>query len=194
MLATGRVTHAALAQFAIASSGELNMRMTALPKTVFSTTLHEPLPWRNTRLVQTRAEQEIATLRQQDGAPLRSIGSISLVKSMIRFQLVDRLRLMIFPVVLGTAGREPIFAGYEKTSLELISSRILDSASLCWNTGRASKTSFNPDFMSAQFLRHTCPCNESHRKQRQNRDWRPSLLWLLGAPPDSPIFRSDHLG
>lgn len=127
MLIMGRVTYSALAQFAIASSDELNMRMTALPKTVFSRTLHEPLPWRNTRLVQTRAEQEIATLRQQDGAPLRSIGSISLVKSMIRFQLVDRLRLMIFPVVLGTAGREPIFAGYEKTGLELISSRILDS-------------------------------------------------------------------
>ena len=126
-LIMGRVTYAALAQFAIASSDELNMRMTALPKTVFSTTLHEPLAWRNTRLVQTRAEQEIATLRQQEGAPLRSIGSISLVKSMIRFQLVDRLRLMIFPVVLGTAGREPIYAGYEKTSLELISSRILDS-------------------------------------------------------------------
>lgn len=127
MLIMGRVTYAALAQFAIASTDELNMRMTALPKTVFSRTLHEPLPWRNTRLVQTRAEQEIATLKQQDGALLRSIGSISLVKSMIRVQLVDRLRLMIFPVVLGTGGREPIFAGYEKTSLELISSRILDS-------------------------------------------------------------------
>jgi hypothetical protein len=34
---------------------------------------------------------------------------------------------MIFPVVLGTAGREPIYAGYEKTSFELIGSRILDS-------------------------------------------------------------------
>ena len=107
----GRVTYAALAQFAIVSTDELNMRMTALPKTVFSRTLHEPLPWRNTRLVQTRAEHEIATLKQQDGALLRSIGSISLVKSMISVQLVDRLRLMIFPVVLGTAGREPIFAG-----------------------------------------------------------------------------------
>lgn len=95
MLIMGRVTYAALAQFAIVSTDELNMRMTALPKTVFSRALHEPLPWRNTRLVQTRAEQEIATLKQQDGALLRSIGSISLVKSMIRVQLVDRLRLMI---------------------------------------------------------------------------------------------------
>lgn len=51
MLIMGRVTYAALAQFAIASTDELNMRMTALPKTVFSRTLHEPLPWRNTRLV-----------------------------------------------------------------------------------------------------------------------------------------------
>lgn len=46
MLIMGRVTYAALAQFAIASTDELNMRMTALPKTVFSRTLYEPLPWR----------------------------------------------------------------------------------------------------------------------------------------------------
>ena len=127
MLIMGRVTYAALAKFAIASTDESNLRMTVLPKTVFSRTLHEPLPWGNTRLVKTRAEQEIATLKQQDGAPLRSIGSISLVKSMIRFQLVDRLRLMIFPVVLGITGREPIYDGYERTSLELIASRTLDS-------------------------------------------------------------------
>ena len=127
MLIMGRVTYAALAQLANSSTDESNLRMTALPKTVFSKTLHEPLPWRNTRLVKTRAEQEIATLKQEDGVPLRSIGSISLVKSLIRFQLVDRLRLMIFPVVLGAAGREPIHAGYEKTSLELIGSKTLDS-------------------------------------------------------------------
>lgn len=75
MLIMGRVTYAALAQFAIVSTDELNMRMTALPKTVFSRTLHEPLPWRNTRLVQTRAEQEIATLKQQDAPPFVPSGA-----------------------------------------------------------------------------------------------------------------------
>ena len=126
-LIMGRVTYAALAQFAIGSTDELNTRMTALPKIVFSTTLLEPLAWKNTRLIKTPIEHELARLKQQEGDPLRSIGSISLVKSMIRFQLVDRLRLMIFPVVLGKSGREFIYAGYEKTSVELISSRILDS-------------------------------------------------------------------
>jgi dihydrofolate reductase len=127
ILIMGRITYAALAQFAIDSTDELNVRMTALPKTVFSRTLHEPLAWKNTRLVKTSMEQEIAGLKEQSGDPLRCIGSISLVRNMIRFQLVDRLRLMIFPVVLGTAGRESVYAEYEKTSFELIGSRILDS-------------------------------------------------------------------
>lgn len=127
VLIMGRVTYAALAQFAIDSTDELNLRMTALPKIVFSSTLHEPLAWKNTRLIKTSMEQEIASLREQRGDPLRCIGSISFVRNMIRFQLVDRLRLMIFPLVLGTAGRESIYAGYEKTSFELIRSQILDS-------------------------------------------------------------------
>jgi dihydrofolate reductase len=127
VLLMGRVTYAALAQFAIDATDELNVRMSALPKIVFSSTLREPLAWKNTRLVEASMEQEIARLKEQNGEPLRSIGSISLVRSMIRFQLVDRLRLMIFPVVLGAAGRESIFDGYEKKSFELIDSRILDS-------------------------------------------------------------------
>jgi dihydrofolate reductase len=127
VLIMGRVTYAALAQFAIDSTDGLNVRMTALPKIVFSSTLHEPLAWKNTRLVKTSMEQEIAKLKDQSGDPLRCIGSITLVRNMIRSQLVDRLRLMIFPVVLGTAGRESIYAGYEKTGFELIRSSTLDS-------------------------------------------------------------------
>ena len=127
VLLMGRVTYGALAQFAVGATDELNARMTALPKIVFSTTLHEPLAWKNTRLVKSPMELEIASLKQQTGDPLRSIGSISLVKSMIQSQLIDRLRLMIFPVVLGAAGREPILAGYKKTTFDLIRSTTLDS-------------------------------------------------------------------
>lgn len=39
----------------------------------------------------------------------------------------DRLRLMVFPLILGAVGREPILANYPRTSLELIDSRVLDS-------------------------------------------------------------------
>jgi riboflavin biosynthesis pyrimidine reductase len=46
---------------------------------------------------------------------------------MLQLGLVDRLRLMVFPVILGTAGREPIYANYPRTGLELIDTKVLDS-------------------------------------------------------------------
>ena len=55
------------------------------------------------------------------------MGSISLVKSMMQLGLVDRLRLIVFPLILGDAGREPIFAGYPQGSLDLIDTKVLDS-------------------------------------------------------------------
>jgi dihydrofolate reductase len=70
---------------------------------------------------------EILALKHKTGEPLRCIGSISLVRSMIQLGLVDRLRLMIFPLILGTVGKEPIFAAYRRTSLKLMDTRVLDS-------------------------------------------------------------------
>ena len=115
--------------------------MSSLPKLVFSSTLKEPLPWKNTRLLKSAVADEIRALKQQPGDPLRSIGSISLVKSMMQLGLVDRLRLMVFPLILGSAGREPIFAGYPQGSLELIDTKVLDS--------RLILLEYRPVFMSA---------------------------------------------
>jgi dihydrofolate reductase len=70
---------------------------------------------------------EIKALKQQSGDPLRSIGSISLVKSLIGLGLIDRLRLMVFPLILGQAGKEPIYAGYPRVPLELMNTKVLDS-------------------------------------------------------------------
>jgi dihydrofolate reductase len=70
---------------------------------------------------------EITALKQKRGEPLRLIGSISLVKSMMQLGLVDRLRLMVFPLILGSAGRESIYDGYQPASLELIDTKVLDS-------------------------------------------------------------------
>jgi hypothetical protein len=69
----------------------------------------------------------LGSLKRQSGDPLRSIGSITLVKSMLRLGLVDRLRLMIFPLILGEDGREPAFAGYPRAGLGLAATRVLDS-------------------------------------------------------------------
>ena len=65
-------------------------------------------------------------LKQADGDPLRTIGSVSLIRDFIRRRLVDRLRLVVFPIVLGRDGREPMFAGYPGTAFELVSSSVLD--------------------------------------------------------------------
>jgi dihydrofolate reductase len=127
LIIMGRVTYAALAQFSASATDELSLRMTALPKLVFSSTLKEPLPWKNTRLLNGAVADEIRVLKQQRGDPLRSIGSISLVKSMMQLGLVDRLRLMVFPLILGSAGREPIYADYPQVGLELMDTKVLDS-------------------------------------------------------------------
>src|SRR5215469_7112397 len=119
----GRVTFQALAEFSASGTDESRVRMTNLPKLVFSSTLEEPLPWKNSRVVKAVAQEEMKTLKQQLGEPLRSIGSISLVKSFMKAGLVDRLRL----IILGRAGREPIYAGHERKGLQLIDTKVLDS-------------------------------------------------------------------
>lgn len=123
----GRVTYEALARLSPPATDPVSLRMSDLPKLVFSTTLREPLSWKNTRLLKGTIEDEIRALKRQHGDPLRSIGSISLVRSMMQLGLVDRLRLMIFPVILGNVGREPIYSGYELAHLELMDKKVLDS-------------------------------------------------------------------
>jgi len=127
ILIMGRATYVALAQFSATATDELSVKMSNLPKLVFSSTLNEPLAWKNTRLLKGAVADEIGVLKQERGDPLRSIGSISLVKSMMQLGLVDRLRLMVFPLILGSAGRESIYDGYQQTSLELIDMKVLDS-------------------------------------------------------------------
>jgi dihydrofolate reductase len=127
LLIMGRVTYQALAQFAPSAADPMSVRMTELPKLLFSSTLKEPLAWKNTRLAKASVADEIRALKRQPGDPLRSIGSVSLVRSMMQLGLVDRLRLMVFPVILGTAGREPIYVDYSRTALELIDTKVLDS-------------------------------------------------------------------
>lgn len=127
LLIMGRVTYEALAQFTPAGTDPTSLRMNELPKLVFSNTLKQPLAWKNTRVAEGSVADEIKALKKQPGDPLRTIGSISLVKNLMRAGLVDRLRLMVFPVILGTAGREPIFAGYDRTAMELVATTVLDS-------------------------------------------------------------------
>jgi dihydrofolate reductase len=123
----GRVTYEALAGFARSATDEVSARMRALPKLVYSNTLHEPLAWNNTRLIKGNVGDAITELKQQEGDPLRCIGSIRLVKSLAKLGLIERIRLMVFPLILGEAGKEPIYADYPRLPLELLDTKVLDS-------------------------------------------------------------------
>ncbi len=98
-------------------------RMDDLPKLVVSTTLSEPLGW-NARLI--ASIEELRELKAEDGPPLRCMGSLSLVRALIEEELLDGLRLVVFPLILGETGREPFLAGLPDVHLELADQRVLD--------------------------------------------------------------------
>lgn len=123
----GRKTYEALAGFSATATDEMSVKMTATPKLVFSATLHEPPIWNNTRIVRGDLEDEIVRLKRGATGPIRTIGSLMLVKTLMQLGLVDRLRLMLFPVLLGSSGREPFSDGYPGIRLELLKTSTLDS-------------------------------------------------------------------
>lgn len=127
LLIMGRRTYQIMASSWPQSSEPPAAAMNGLPKLVFSKTLRPPLTWHNSRLASAGVEVEISTLKQQEGDPLRTIGSVSLVKSLVAHGLVDKLRLTVFPAVLGNAGTKPMFDGWDRRTLRLTSSRVLDS-------------------------------------------------------------------
>ena len=123
----GRVTYEIMARSWPSSPDPLAGPMNSLPKLVFSTTLAGPLAWTNAQLARRGPVEEIRALKAQPGDPLRSIGSITVVRQLIAAGLVDRLRLIVFPHVLGQSGHEPVFTGYPETSLDLASTTVLDA-------------------------------------------------------------------
>jgi dihydrofolate reductase len=100
-------------------------RMAQLDKVVFSRTLQQVV-WPNTRICGEDLVDEIRRMKAGSGVPLRTMGSLSLARQLIRAGLVDRLRLMIFPLIAGTAGRDAFFADMASADLELADHRTLD--------------------------------------------------------------------
>ena len=75
------------------------------PKYVASTTLTEPIEWENSTVLQGDVAEAVAALKREDGADVHVIGSADLVRTLIEQGLVDELRLMIDPVLLGGGKR-----------------------------------------------------------------------------------------
>jgi dihydrofolate reductase len=79
--------------------------LNTLPKYVASRTLKEPLAWQNSMLLGDDITKSVAKLRRQDGKDLLVIGSTELAAALLAHDLVDELRLMIDPVILGGGKR-----------------------------------------------------------------------------------------
>ena len=75
-------------------------------KVVFSSTLQEPLGLPNTRLVRTDPIEAVRTMRRDATTPMRTLGSLSLCRTLLVAGLVDRFRVVVFPVITGRTGSD----------------------------------------------------------------------------------------
>jgi len=100
--------------------------LTRASKVVFSASLEEPLAWANSTLVRDDAVEVVRMMKAGGSGLLSTIGSLSLCRSLLRAGLVDRFRVVMFPVITGATGAERIYDGYPDVALEMIDHRTFD--------------------------------------------------------------------
>ena len=100
-LLIGRTTYDGFAAAWPEYEGEFADKMNSMPKYVVSSTIAEPLEWNNSTVVKGALAREVTRLKEHDGGPLLVAGSATLVRALIEHDLVDELRLMVFPVMVG---------------------------------------------------------------------------------------------
>ena len=103
--------------------------LNGVQKYVFSSTLDEPLTWENSTLVREDAVEFVRRLKDESDLPLRTLGSVALCRSLLLAGLVDRYRVVVFPVITGATGQERIFDGYPDVRLDLVEARTFDRRS-----------------------------------------------------------------
>lgn len=103
-LLVGRVTYESFAGAWPNSEGELADKMNSMPKFVVSSTLTDPA-WTNTTVLTGDPVTSVRALKEEPGGPIIVRGSCSLVHELLDRDLVDELRLMVFPVSIGAGLR-----------------------------------------------------------------------------------------
>jgi dihydrofolate reductase len=122
MLVFGRATYEGMASYwptpaALEDDPAIAARMNSIPKVVFSSTL-DSADWENSTLVTGNAAEAIAELKQQPGKDLAMFGSPTLTASLIEQGLVDELRVMVQPILLG-AGKSLFAALHHRVPVAL---------------------------------------------------------------------------
>jgi dihydrofolate reductase len=120
-LLLGRVTYEGFAAAWPSREGEFADKFNTMPKYVVSSTLEQP-EWNNSTVLKGDVAEEVAKLKREHAGDIVVHGSARLVHTLIEHDLVDELRLMVFPVVLGTGKR--LFAETsDKKALRLTDSK-----------------------------------------------------------------------
>jgi dihydrofolate reductase len=105
-------------------SGELADRLNSMPKYVVSSTLHEP-DWNNSTVLEGDAANEVSTLKQELDGDILVPASFQLVRTLMEHDLVDELRLKIYPVVLGD-GKRLFGETSDKKPMRLVDTKTID--------------------------------------------------------------------
>jgi len=122
-LLLGRVTYEGFAKAWPTREGEFADKFNSMPKYVVSSTLKDP-EWENSTVLEGDLAGEVARLREQHDGDVVVHGSMQLVEALLENDLVDELRLMVFPVVLG-GGKRLFGETSDKKPLKLRDSKIV---------------------------------------------------------------------
>ena len=120
----GRKTYEALAGLPEPVSDEGALSLSATPTTVFSRTLRA-VSWPRATISAGDMAATVRALKDGD-TDLRIIGSLSLVRQLLGAGLIDRLRLLVFPLIVGQTGQEQAFAQFPDVGLDLAGQSVLD--------------------------------------------------------------------
>ena len=122
-LLLGRVTYEGFAEAWPSREGEFADKFNTMPKYVVSSTLEEP-EWNNSTVLKGDVAEQVAKLKQEQDGDIVVHGSPRLVQTLVELDLVDELRLMVFPVVLGT-GKRLFGETSDKKPLQLVDSKVV---------------------------------------------------------------------
>ena len=122
-LLLGRVTYEGFAEAWPSREGEFADKFNTMPKYVVSSTLEQP-EWNNSTVLKGDVAEEVAKLRREHDGDIVVHGSARLVQTLIERDLVDELRLMVYPLVLGS-GRRLFAETSDKKPLRLVDSKVV---------------------------------------------------------------------
>jgi dihydrofolate reductase len=122
-LLLGRVTYEGFAAAWPSREGEFADKFNNMPKYVVSSTLDDA-EWNNSTVIKGDVPEQVAKLKEEMDGNIVVHGSAQLVQTLLEHDLVDELRLMVFPVVLGS-GKRLFGETSDKNALRLIDSRVV---------------------------------------------------------------------